>query len=49
MTTFDGIKAFYDYRKVTAAQLNEDCEKLIEVSFNDCCLFSNALRSTYFG
>jgi len=30
MTTFDGIKAFYDYRKVTAAQLNEDCEKLIE-------------------
>ena len=32
MTTYEGIKSFYDYRKVTAAQLTEDAKKLI----SDC-------------
>ena len=31
MTTFEGIKSFYDYRQVTVDKLNEDTDKLIKV------------------
>ena len=31
MTTFEGIKSFYDYRQVTVEKLNEDTDKLIKV------------------
>ena len=35
MTTYEGIKSFYDYRKVTADQLKKDAQQLIDVS-NNC-------------
>ena len=34
MTTYEGIKSFYDYRKVTAEQLKKDAQQLIDVSNN---------------
>ena len=34
MTTYEGIKSFYDYRKVTADQLKKDAQQLIDVSSN---------------
>ena len=30
MTTFEGIKSFYDYRQVTVEKLNEDTDSLIK-------------------